>query len=63
MNNKAIIFAQHHHRLTKFDALVVTLAIIFTTIMIMSGVDFPQSFSSPDRFTSGNSVIEVGSEN
>jgi hypothetical protein len=59
MNNKAIIFAQHRHRLTKFDATIVTLALIFTALV----GGFSQPFSESGQSTPNEATAEVEAQN
>lgn len=59
MNNKAVIFAQHRHRLTKFDAVVITLALIFTAVV----GGFSQSSLESEQLSSPETVTEVEAGN
>lgn len=46
MNNKATIFAQHRHHLTKFDVFVVTITLIL--IPIVNSFGLSQSSVTPN---------------
>jgi hypothetical protein len=59
MNNKAIILAQHRHRLTKFDAVVITLALIFTAVV----GGFSQSSLESEQLSSPETVTGVEARN
>lgn len=59
MNNKALIFAEHYHRLTKFDFVAVTVTLIITAMISYFAVSPSSVETNTDQSMLRNTITEV----